>query len=47
MKSMTITEFEKQIRKSEAAKANLPSTTKPEPVTPDAWWENYRSGSFC
>lgn len=45
MKSMTVTEFELQVRKSD-------TTTKP-PVTPkpeksvEEWWENYRSGSFC
>lgn len=49
MRSMTVVEFEAQIRKTQVQPKADATTQTSEAKKPadESWWENYRSGSFC
>ena len=49
MRSMTVVEFEAQIRKTQLPpKADdAAQASEAKKRADESWWENYRSGSFC
>jgi hypothetical protein len=47
MRSMTVSEFETQVRKTQTETAVTPKPTDVKKQDDQVWWESYRSGSFC
>lgn len=48
MRSMTVVEFEAQVRKTQVQpKPDVAAPTSDAKKADEGWWETYRSGSFC